>query len=392
MNTNPASLFQAWIPLVSVAAVCAAFASPAVQAQNLAQTLAATPSYRVDIIDRLPGNVVATGLQVNESGQVLATGIRTDNGYNQTVSTYWSAPGQWAVPTLAGFNPWRLGDSGSTIGSYGFATIALAPDGSYTTLSTGQFGDYRRVAVVAPNGDHGGTLDFSGQSIYFNQGGVVTTAQLFASARKPGIWAGMNSNGVMAGTTDNGGGLTYNVAWVGRNGVMSALVPTVNGYGGGSYAVDVDSRGRVLGQIGLQNIANKRSVIWGTDNRPTELPFQDRFYARVYGFNADSTVIGQFYSVSGTEAGFWGINTPTGNRSWAELVDSSIGNWRVQSLQDISDSGYIVGTALLTGGESVAFRMTPLSPVPEAGTLVHMALGGAVLMLARRRRWGTRQD
>jgi len=343
---------------------------------------AQAPQYRVEIIDLLPGDVVAETLKVNESGQVLANGTRLVNGWQQPTALVWSGPGQSSTPSLSGFTPGHITDSGNLVGGYNFGVISLAPNGTFTTLTTGQRFDYRTVTAVAPNGDYSGTDGFSGQQIYRSLGGNVSSTGLWNN-RKPGRWAGMNNNGDIAGTTDNGNGLTYNLAWVGRNGVITALPQTANGFTGGTYSIDLDSRGRVLARI--SNGTGSRDAIWETNDVATLLSVPDRYYTLASGFNASSTVIAYFLSLAGNEPAYWGINTPAGNYGWADIADASSASWRVLQLQDISDSGYIVGRAVVND-QIVAFRMTPLSAVPEPSTLLSMLLGGLGLVIAQRRR------
>ena len=89
--------------------------------------------------------------------------------------------------------------------------------------------------------------------------------------------------------------------------------------------------------------------------------------------------------MNSTAPSFFGINTPSGNVSFAQMAGDAFASWRVQTLQDISDSGYIVGTAVVNDS-LVAFRMTPLAAVPEPSTLLTMALGGVALVVVQRRR------
>lgn len=355
-----------------------------------AQTTA--PSYRVEIIPQLPGDVVATYLKVNESGQVLAVGVRTDNGFQQTTAVVWSGPGQSSTPSLAGFGPSFITDSGTLVGGYNFGVAALAPNGSYTMLASGQPGDRTTVAVVAPNGDFAGTNDFSGQAIYLNRGGAVSVTGL-PNGKKPGQWTGMNNDGVVAGTATDGGGLTFNQAWVLRNGVANYLPQIADGFVGGTAAVDLDSRGRVLGRI--TNGTGTRAAIWGANDVATLLTAPAGFTVRGAAFNASSTVLSYYSSISGIPvpgAYGQGINTPDGNYSWASIVDPVSATWRLLDWMDISDSGYIVGRAVLPTSEIVAFRMTPVSVVPEPSTALSLWLGGAFVLLAWRRAKGRRDE
>lgn len=349
---------------------------------------AQVPSYRLDIIDKLPGDVVASGLKVNEAGQVLASGTRLVNNVQQAVFSVWSNPGQSYVPSLSGFSPGYITDNGNLVGGYFPGVISLAPNGTITQLSSGQRNDYRSVAAVAPNGDYAGTDDFSSQSIYLNRGGADSRTGL-AFSQKPRTWAGMNNRGDIAGTTDNGDGLTINQAWIIRNGAAAVkLTSTASGFTGGIFLLDLDSRGRVLGQI--TNGTGNRFAIWDTNNLPTLLSAPDGFYTEGFKFNASSTVLANFRSLTGLQSAYFGINTPSGNYSWAQIANVT-GTWRVLGLQDISDSGYIVGTAE-ANGQVVAFRMTPLSAVPEPSTLLSMALGGVGLLYLKRRRLKTQAD
>lgn len=385
LRSKPRS--TAVLSFTSALLVTCAWAAPA-----HAQTTA--PSYRVEIIPKLPGNVVATYLKVNESGQVLASGVRTDNGSQQTTSVVWSGPGpgQSSTPSLAGFGPSFITDNGTLVGGYNFGVAALAPNGSYTMLTSGQAGDRTTVAVVAPNGDFAGTNDFSGQAIYRNRSGAVSVTAL-PNGKKPGRWTGMNNDGVVAGTATDGGGLNFNQAWVLRNGVANYLPQTADGFVGGTVAVDLDSRGRVLGRI--TNGTGNRAAIWGANDVATLLIAPAGFTVRGAAFNASSTVLSYYDNISGIPvpgAYGQGINTPDGNYSWASIVDPVSATWRVLEWLDISDSGYIVGRAVLPTNDIVAFRMTLISAVPEPGTAVSLALGGAFVLLAWRRAQGRRDE
>ena len=370
------------LSFTSALLVTCAFVAPA-------HAQATAPSYRVEIIPKLPGNVVASYLKVNESGQVLASGVRTDNGFQQTTSVVWSGPGQSSTPSLAGFGPSFITDNGTLVGGYNFGVAALAPNGSYTMLTSGQVGDRTTVAVVAPNGDFAGTNDFSGQAIYLNRSGAVSVTAL-PNAKKPGQWTGMNNDGVVAGTATDGGGLNFNQAWVLRNGVAKYLPQTADGFVGGTVAVDLDSRGRVLGRI--TNGTGNRTAIWGADDVATLLTSPAGLNVRGWAFNASSTVLSTFLSISGLTAGYSGINTPDGSHSWASIVDPVSATWRVLDWMDISDSGYIVGRAVLPTNDIVAFRMTPISAVPEPGTALSLWLGGAFVLLAWRRAKSRRNE
>ena len=63
------------------------------------------------------------------------------------------------------------------------------------------------------------------------------------------------------------------------------------------------------------------------------------------------------------------------------LIDPSSG-WILADATAINDSGQIVGNGTNPAGQTHAFLLTP---IPEPASLALLALGGAIVLLGRRR-------
>ena len=153
--------------------------------------------------------------------------------------------------------------------------------------------------------------------------------------------------------------------------------------GVGSYAVDINNNGKVVGTI-LTSITPSYS--WHAylyDGTIHDLgTLSDGFDSEAYGINDFDQVVGTAYNRGGNEfAWVWHNGSMIDLNTVVDLDD----DWSyLQWAEAINNAGQIAGTGITKNGDSHAFLLTP---VPEPSSLLALVAGlGGLGILYRRRK------
>jgi len=254
------------------------------------------------------------------------------------------------------------------------------------------------------------------------------------------------TNGVMQDLGTLGGGVSYahginDSGWVvGDSRIMSYSAPhaflyrngamqdlgTLGGFNLGiaSYAYDVNNLGQVVGSSGISEIGNTSHAFIWSNGVMSDLGTLGGTYSRAHSISDSGQVVGaaqvaggQFHAFSYLNGLMTDIGTLGGPDSYAAGVNASgvivgtssnSGNSQrgfvyqngvmsdlntmfdatspatfLWSAWGVSDTGYIVGTADINGGQH-AVLLTP-NAVPEPASLAALGLGAIALLRKRRK-------
>jgi len=190
-----------------------------------------------------------------------------------------------------------------------------------------------------------------------------------------------NSGEVLVAGAGNGRQLSY--VWDAARGYRQLAQPVGMH---DSYGYDINDAGQVVGiaASSLSDGSPYHAVLWSGLNDALDLgglPGATNNYAMA--INAASAVVGQSWEAAGIRSFIW--TASEGMRNLALLIDGVdplAGRLGSLAMRDINDGGQILGSALIDGQR----RALLLSPVPESGTALMLAMGlTPVACIVRRR-------
>ena len=312
-----------------------------------------SPIYTIANLGNLGGSS-ATGFQINDAGAVV--------GWAETVTGNQQAFAAAAGGTLRGLNSQSASDS-----------YAFDINGANTIVGTSYV-----------NGEEHGTV-WSGSSttdlgagvfaMAINSTGTITGSNGHAftlvngtyqdlGVLPGGDWSaayGINDSGTVAGYGDIASGLFRAIIW-NPDGTVTEL-GTLGG--ANSYATAINNGGQVIGHAGTTSGFDHAFTETGRSMQ--DLGTLDGGCSYAYGINDAGTIVG--YSWSETE------DTPRAfvysggaMRDLNSLITPGSG-WQLEQAYGINAAGEIVGVGTFRG-QSSAFLLTPISPIPEPHPIV----------------------
>lgn len=368
------------------AALVMAFAAP--------QAQAATPSYRLTLLDDLPGGANSAQAQgLNNLGTAVGQGQGPD-----FLATMWQ-PGQTSATSLGDLaggivnsHAYAINDGGQVVGTSSMASGTHAfvwrpgqgmkdlgdlpggddASGAYSINSAGFIVGYSyatsdlnpRAVVWDPVtlkmtqiGDlPGGANNSVARDI--NDSNVVVGVGTVASGQHAFRWS---AGGGMVDLGDLPGGMDWSMAYaVNEQGWIAGSGVTDYGRGG----------------AGVQH-----AVLWGPDGHMLDLGVLSKSYdtSTALGINDRGEVIG----TSSGRPFLW--TASTGMLDVNTLVDGGAG-FLLTDVWAINDKGQIAGWGVNASGARQAFLLTEITPVPEPGSPLLLAAGLAGVGFSANRR------
>ncbi len=311
----------------------------------------------LDIGD-LPGGIDSSGADdINDLGQIVGVAhvepaVAGDTGLSAFI---WSSAGGMRDLGLPADSQssWAhaLNNAGQVVGhstsgnsnvhrafiwteATGFTDLGDLPNGVDRVSAN----DINEAGVVV--GSSGGVNE--GRAFRWNAAGGMQQLQNLSSIIKDSVASSINDLNYAVGDSDNGTGTLRAVLWAADGGVTD-----LGALGGGnseSGATDINNLGAIIGTSNLGDSEDEdwRPVIWSGGGGPRDL------------------------------------NT---------MLDASGAGWELRLVSDINDAGQIVGTGTYCAEPNMCFeRAFLLTPVPEPGVLMALAVGVFTLTAARRTR------
>ena len=345
-------------------------------AMPVAAAASAAPMYRLTDLGTL-GGPESRAYGINNSGQIV--GIADINVTTSQACLY-SGGTMTDLGTFVGPNSFAnaINDSGQVVGRAGNGHAFLYSNGTVTDLGS---------PGPSPSGRYGYDVNNSGQIV-----GVDITSSGLSGTFRAFLYSGgnmeflpiapdsqayaINNSGQIVGYYSIGG---RHHAFQYSDGMMTDL-GTLGG--NNSYALDINDRGQIIGYSDTSD--GKSHAFLYTDGMMTDLSvLMGTDSGSAIGINnrgdvLGSSALGPFLYSDGT---MYTLNT---------LVDFPGPGWRLYILEDINDSGWIVGRGIYdpdgVGGIRGVERAILLTPVvPETSTLALTVVG--VLVLVARQAW-----
>lgn len=332
------------------------------------------------------GGGISYGMAVNEQGQVAGYSLDS-NGYERAF-VWDSLTGMQNLGTLGGESsiPYAINSHGQIVGKSKDETgLSMAflwnPSGGMTHL--GVLGDTHISSYAYSINDQGQVVggsydDATNANIPFiwdaDKGmkvlDFVTTDSIILSGEAFG--RGINNQGDVISHRVNpyqNGVLTLS------NGI-SQLIPTTDGNRGYSFPQAINDTGQIVGT------SNYHAFLWNQTTGFVDLGFlrDDDDFSGAQSINNEGVIVGmsfEFYKDYDDSLAF--IYRDGQMFDLNNFIDPSTG-WQLTRALGITDSGFIVGTAVNPEGYRHAFLLTP---TPEPTTLCLLAFGS--LYLVRRK-------
>lgn len=350
------------------------------------------PQYTITELGTLPGYNYAAAKAISESGTVVGTVSVFGQPINQAV--LWKSGSVQGLGLFDGTNSYGYGINSADVAVGG---IFLQPNIITQYPQAGFIVDQSRSSVLQ-------SLDtFGAFAVDINNSGQILGGDAFWSSATAdpvslGLVTGVSLNnlGVAAGyiysTTSQGYGYQA-VTW--HDGVLTLLGYLGAGCGDGkckidSVPADINDLGQVVGA------ADPYASRSGTGTQEDAFLWENGIMVDIgslgqgsaaEAINNHSVVVGRTGYTAATgasdQAFIW--TKQTGMLPLTDLITDTSG-WRyLLEATDINDAGQIVGDGITSDGQYRAFRLDPISGVPEPGTLPLMMLGFALIAVATRR-------
>lgn len=342
--------------------------------------IAATPQYRLTLLDNVPGSAMA----INNAG--LVAGFRSDMGAGSRSFTWENGQftllpqdlgvvyGMSSAGHIAGTSQRRTNYNGYAFWTggqvYHDGVLATMPDAiNPDDLDRGLHAASARAVNSA-----GTTVlnveKYDSRFTYMVSNNQVTILPLVETGN-------INDAGQVAGTA-TGAGSWGNEAVIYDHGNLIRLgrLPS-QGYGP-SFATDINEAGAVVGGswYGDSSSGHYHSFLYENGKMVPLGNFTKNNSANAV--NNAGAVVGATWSLQNPRAYLiangeqYDLTTLTGNSA----------GWTITRAQDINDSGYIVGAACRNNGNDCVAAL--LSPVPEPGTWAMLLAGLGVVGWRRR--------
>ena len=322
------------------------------------------PAYRVQV---LPS--IQSGQALNDLGQVVGDG-----------RLYTPGLGAVPIPAPAGPGlPWAINNRGTVAGESASGAYVYRADTGFQPIPTppgsgGGFGaaydiNDRGVVVGAYGtaGNHAfvytpgaGTIDLHGSrpgdsyAHAINEAGLIVGQRYEPGSGEPIAWYGTASTGMRDADASFGYGLLFNV----------------------------NENGLAVGDFGASGIDHRSATFDTVSGGLHFLPFAPGWgdLTQTRGLNDAGQVTGAMRGPDGFYAAF--LYDPGEDRvvELETLVDPTLRLTLVEAI-DINNRGQILVNGWVGNGPLAAFVLTP---VPEQGTLLLVALGAGALVVARR--------
>ncbi|WP_377704078.1 PEP-CTERM sorting domain-containing protein [Pseudoduganella sp. UC29_71] len=351
--------------------------------------LAAAPRYSVTVLDSRPNASAVSA--INNAGVALGS-LREPDREGRSAFT-WSAGGRTMLPAPMR-TPTGISEMGHVVGS---TEIALIDDGRIT-INAGLL--YFQGAATTLPAPFSPQYDVSGWFSYVSPAGVNSAGTVVANQQTNGASgaymdshgtttilplnhvSAINEAGQVAGTGRIDGGPRHAMLYANGQAVDLGALPS--DLEGNSAATDVNDAGTVVGlsDHGFGNQAlSFHSFIYqdGVLRALGSLGMSNAAKA----INNHGDVVGENWA-DGSEQGKHAYLYQDGVQYDLDTLLSGGGNWRITEVEDINDSGQIVGRACRDG---IGCYAALLSPVPEPASC-GMLLAGLGLLGWRARRQG----
>jgi probable HAF family extracellular repeat protein len=359
----------------------------AIVAGLLASTVAAATEYTITDLGSLGGND-GFATDINAAGQVVGVDRRSDGRYH--AFSWQAGAGMTDLGTLGGFDPngppsldstaRRLNASGQVVGySYG-------SDGNIRGCLWDAGSGMRDVGTLGGTSSCANGINDSSQ--------VVGWTYTASGAQHAFLWqkdtgmtdlgggmingTGINNAGQVTGATITSGGATHAFRWQSGSGMED-----LGSLGGWSIGYDINSVGDVVGISTDAGNTYQHAVIWdasGFTDLTAGLP--EPCSAIAYGLNDIGQVVVRAFQIGTLNSQKYYIwSRSTGLEDLNTMLAPAYSDWQVTGVQNISNTGQVVGNAI-HNGQTHAIVLTP---VPEPASLALLGVGAAALLMCRRR-------
>lgn len=353
--------------LIALAMGCAgALAAPA----NAASTFTITDLGTL-------GGVASWGYGINNSGQVAGAARITAGTQHATLWTGSTKADLGSGSVVSQAND--LNNAGVAVG-YVAARATVWADGSATMLQQ----------MTGSTLSYANSINDSGQIVGYSNytGAPEYHAVLWNSSTAAPVDLGTLGGTYSYAQDINNAGQVVGVAALANGGQRAALwengsVTNLGTLGGNrSYAYSINEAGQIVGYSSLAGDAITRATLWD-DGTITDLGTLGGATSQAFGINASGQVVGYSATTGGSNprAFLWQDGVMSDLNA---LIDPTSG-WTLLRAEAVNDSGQIVGYGTYQG-QTRAFLLNAVAPVPEPATWAMMIGGFALAGVAMRRR------